>query len=328
TVCYTSGTTGNPKGVMATHASFAFSAKSHRAGLEAEDPVYISYLPLPHCYERNVVYSGMLAGGKIGFYSGDVMNILDDMQALKPTTFLGVPRIFNRMYERIEAATIHAPGLRGVVARLALRQKLDQLAAGGGVRHALWDRVVCNKIRDAFGGNLQVGASGSAPLDARVLDFMRVALAVPLREGYGSTESNAVATVSAEDENTAGHVGAPCPGVDIRLRDVPDMNYRATDRPCPRGEITIRGPHTFVGYYREPEKTRDAYDGEWLLTGDIGMIRPDGNLQIIDRRKNIVKLAQGEYVALEHLETVYSRHRLVESIFIHGDSLQASLVAV
>ncbi|KAJ2764816.1 medium-chain fatty acid-CoA ligase faa2, partial [Coemansia nantahalensis] len=306
TICYTSGTTGNPKGVMATHASYAYSAKAHRATVDFVDAVHLSYLPLAHCYERNVVYSGMLAGGSLGFYSGDFLSLLDDMQALRPTSLLGVPRVFNRIYERIAAATVHAPGLRGAVARLALRQKMAQLAAGGGVHHALWDRTVCRKIRAALGGRLELGASGSAPLDGHVLSFLRAALAVPLREGYGSTECNAAATVTVLEENTAGHVGAPCPGVDIRLRDVPDMGYRATDRPCPRGEITVRGPHTFVGYYRDPAQTRDAYEGDWLLTGDIGIIRPDGNLQIIDRRKNIVKLAQGEFVALEGLETVYS----------------------
>ncbi|KAJ1719378.1 medium-chain fatty acid-CoA ligase faa2, partial [Coemansia biformis] len=328
TICYTSGTTGQPKGVMATHASYAFSAKSNWLVMHLAEPVHMSFLPLAHCYERNGVYSGMLGGGRIGFYSGDVANIVGDMQALRPTGFLGVPRLYNRMYDRIAAATIYAPGLRGVLARTALRQKLERLEAGQGVHHALWDRIVCSKIRAVFGGRLEMAASGSAPLDGRVLNFLRVALAVTIREGYGTTECNALATASVLNENTSGHVGIPSPATDIRLRDVPEMNYRATDRPCPRGEILIRSASTFVGYYRDPEKTREAFDGEWLATGDIGQLNPDGNLQIIDRSKNIVKLAQGEYVAVEHLEAIYSRHRLVESIFVHADSLQSTLVAV
>ncbi|KAJ2839512.1 medium-chain fatty acid-CoA ligase faa2 [Coemansia sp. 'formosensis'] len=106
------------------------------------------------------------------------------------------------------------------------------------------------------------------------------------------------------------------------------MGYLATDTPCPRGEVLIRAKHVFKGYYKDPEKTQAAMEGEWLITGDIGQFEEDGNLKIIDRRKNILKLAQGEYVAVEHLETVYSRCPLIQNIFVHGDSLQSKLVAV
>ncbi|KAI9471484.1 medium-chain fatty acid-CoA ligase faa2 [Coemansia sp. RSA 989] len=328
TICYTSGTTGNPKGAMATHASYVFSAKAGNQAVPIKDPVYLSFLPLAHCFERNVLYVGLLAGGCVGFYSGDVLGIAEDAQALRPTTMIGVPRLFNRIYDRIAASTIYAPGISGAIARTAIRQKLERLEAGGGFKHALWDRVVCNKIRQFFGGNLQLLISGSAPIDGRVLNFLRVALAVTFIEGYGSTECNAAATVSIMEENQAGHVGVPYPGIDVRLRDVPEMNYLTTDKPYARGEILIRGGSVFIGYHKDEEKSKTAYDGDWLVTGDIGLFRPDGNLQIIDRRKNILKLAQGEYVAVEFLETIYGRHRLVQQIFVHGDSLQSSLVAI
>ncbi|KAJ2365060.1 medium-chain fatty acid-CoA ligase faa2 [Coemansia sp. RSA 2610] len=328
TICYTSGTTGSPKGAMATHESYVFAAKTGNLAVPIKDPVYLSFLPLAHCFERQVVYVGMLSGGQVGFYSGDVLNIADDAQALRPTTMIGVPRLFNRIYDRIAASTIYAPGLSGVIARKAISQKLERLQAGQGFTHPFWDRVVCNKIRQFFGGNLQLLISGSAPIDGKVLNFLRVALATTVIEGYASTECNAAATVSMMDENTAGHVGIPYPAVDVRLRDVPEMNYLTTDKPCARGEILVRGKNVFVGYYRDEEKSKAAYDGEWLITGDIGLIKSDGNLQIIDRRKNILKLSQGEYVAVENLETVYSRHKLVQNIFVHGDSLQSTLVAV
>ncbi|KAJ2609682.1 medium-chain fatty acid-CoA ligase faa2 [Coemansia sp. RSA 1365] len=328
TICYTSGTTGDPKGAMATHESYVYSAKTGSLAVPFKSPVYLSFLPLAHCFERNVVYVGMLLGGRIGFYSGDVLSISDDAQALRPTSMIGVPRLFNRIYDRIAAATIYAPGLGGVIARTAIRQKLERLNSNQGFQHPFWDRVVCNKIRQFFGGRLELLISGSAPIDGKVLNFLRVALATTIVEGYGSTEGNSAATVSAMDEHTADHIGIPYPAVDIRFRDVPEMNYLTTDLPCPRGELLIRGKNVFVGYYKDAEKTKAAFDGEWLVTGDIGQLKEDGNLQIIDRRKNILKLSQGEYVAVEHLETVYSRHKLIQNIFVHGDSLQSTLVAV
>ncbi|KAJ1814715.1 medium-chain fatty acid-CoA ligase faa2 [Coemansia sp. RSA 2598] len=328
TICYTSGTTGQPKGAMATHESYVFSSKSGSLAVPIGESVYLSFLPLAHCYERNNIYVGLVSGGCVGFYSGDVLAIAEDAQALRPTVMSGVPRLYNRIYDRIAAATIYAPGLSGVIARTAIRQKLERLENGQGHTHPFWDRVVCNKIRQFFGGNLKVMISGSAPIDAKVLNFMRVALAVTFVEGYASTECNAAATVSLMDENKAGHVGVPYPAMEVRLRDVPEMNYLATDKPCPRGEVLIRGKSVFIGYYKDHEKTKATFDGDWLITGDIGQFNPDGNLKIIDRRKNILKLAQGEYVAVEFLETVYSRCPLIQNVFVHGDSLQSSLVGV
>ncbi|KAJ2004823.1 medium-chain fatty acid-CoA ligase faa2 [Coemansia thaxteri] len=328
TICYTSGTTGKPKGVMSTHDSYAFAAMSSKHVVYASNPVYLSFLPMAHCFERIVIYVGLLEGGSVGFYSGNVLNIADDAQALRPTVMAGVPRLFNRIYDRIAAATIYAPGVSGAIARTGFKQKLQRLEAGQGVKHAFWDRVVCGKIRQFFGGRLELIISGSAPIDGKVLNFLRVALAATVVEGYASTECNAAATVTRMDETRAGHVGRPYVGVDIRLRDVPEMGYLVTDSPCPRGEILIRARHVFKGYYKEPDKTKAAMDGEWLITGDIGQFEEDGNLKVIDRRKNIFKLAQGEYVAAEYLETVYSRCPLIQNIFVYGDSLKSSLVAV
>ncbi|KAJ1989721.1 medium-chain fatty acid-CoA ligase faa2 [Coemansia sp. RSA 1358] len=328
TICYTSGTTGNPKGAMSTHESYVFSAKAANITVDISNPLALSFLPLAHCYERNVFYTGMLRCGRIGFYSGNVLNIADDAQVLQPTVIVGVPRLFNRIYDRIAAATIYAPGLSGVIARRAIEQKLQRLKNGHGFKHPFWDRVVCNKIRQFFGGRLELLISGSAPIDAKILSFLRVALGTAFVEGYGSTECNSAATVCPKDENRAGHVGIPYPGIDVRLRDVPEMNYLTTDKPCPRGEVMVHGKNIFGGYYKDEAKTKEALEGEWLITGDIGQFDSDGNLKIIDRRKNIFKLAQGEYVAVEFLETVYSHCPLVQNIFVHGDSLQSTLVSV
>jgi long-chain acyl-CoA synthetase len=155
-------------------------------------------------------------------------------------------------------------------------------------------------------------------------------------KGYGQTEGSAAATISHPgDVSTVGHVGGPTGVVEIALYDVPEMGYLQTDRlhrgmPCEgRGEICIRGPNVFKGYYKDPEKTRETVDDEgWLHSGDIGLWRLDGTLQIIDRKKNIFKLSQGEYVAPEKIENILIRSAFIAQCFVYGDSLQSSLVAI
>ena len=178
--------------------------------------------------------------------------------------------------------------------------------------------------------------SGSAPLAANVMTFFRILLGIPISEGYGQTEGSAIATLSHHDDYaSAGHVGGPCGGVEITLFDVPDMGYYHTDtehdgKPCQgRGEICVRGPSVFKGYYKDEAKTKETIDSEgWLHSGDVGIWRPDGNLQIVDRKKNLFKLAQGEYVAPEKIENIVTRSPLIAQCFVHGDSLQTSLVAI
>ncbi|KAJ1964545.1 medium-chain fatty acid-CoA ligase faa2 [Dipsacomyces acuminosporus] len=328
TICYTSGTTGNPKGAITTHDNYSFSAKSSYLMGSLRNVVYLSFLPLAHCFDRCMIYASLVSESSIGFFSGDTSKLLEDAQELKPTFMAGVPRLFNRMYDRIAAATIYAPGLTGVIARKAVSEKLSYLEQGQGNKHALWDRIIFNKVARIFGGRLSLIISGSAPLDAKVLSFLRISIGCNFIEGYGQTESCAASVVQRDGENTAGNIGSPLSGVQVRLRDVPEMNYYTTDKPCPRGEILLKGRAMFIGYYKDEEKTKEAFDDGWVVTGDIGQFNEDGNVKIIDRRKNIFKLAQGEYVAPEHLENVYGRHSLVEQVYVHGDSLKPDLVAV
>lgn len=198
--------------------------------------------------------------------------------------------------------------------------------------------------------------SGSAPLGEKVMTFFRCMLGVPVVEGvskelyysifffshgncfagYGQTEGAAAATLSHPDDiSTVGHVGGPTASVEIVLFDVPEMGYYHTDsshrgQPCEgRGEICIRGPSVFKGYYKDPEKTKETIDEEgWLHSGDIGLWRLNGALQIIDRKKNIFKLSQGEYVAPEKIENILMHSPFISQIFVYGDSLQRSLVAI
>ena len=180
--------------------------------------------------------------------------------------------------------------------------KTQNLLESGELKHGLFDRLLFNKIKKGLGfDHIRFLVSGSAPLSKNVMNFYRIMLGCPVVEGYGQTENAACCTVSdLDDMMTAGHVGPPNPAVEVCLVDVPEMGYLHTDtnhkgQPCQgRGEIWVRGPTVFKGYYKEPEKTRETIDEEgWLHSGDIGLWTIDGNLQIIDRKKNIFKLSQG-----------------------------------
>lgn len=171
--------------------------------------------------------------------------------------------------------------------------------------YGFYDRIVCNKFRAILGGNIRIMATGSAPISSDVLNFLKVAFCCPILEGYGQTESSAASTVTLPNDGTAGHVGGPIPCVKIRLRDLPDMGYTSRDVPHPRGEICFQGPSIFKGYFKNDEKNKEALVDGWLLSGDVGVILANGSIRVIDRAKNIFKLAQGEYIAPEKLENVY-----------------------
>jgi len=169
--------------------------------------------------------------------------------------------------------------------------------------------------------------TGSAPLSAQVKDFMRVVMGARMVEGYGLTETTAVSALVHIDDPTNFHVGMPSTSSELKLVDVPDMNYYSSTIP-PCGEICVRGPCIFKGYFKMPQQTADAIDRDgWFHTGDVGAWTSKGCLRIIDRKKNIFKLAQGEYVAAEKIEMVLARCPLVAQVFVYGDSLQSYLVA-
>jgi len=211
--------------------------------------------------------------------------------------------------------------------KTALSSKIDNLR-DGYMGHSFWDKLVFDKIKTALGGRVRLSVTGSAPLSADVLTFLRVALSCPVLEGYGQTETCAAATLTFVSDITAGHVGAPLSCCDLKLVDVPEMNY-TTDGEIPRGEICIRGANCTQGYFKNTEKTAELIDDEgWLHSGDIGEWTLQGRLKIIDRKKNIFKLSHGEYVAPEKLENIYVKSQYIEQIFVHGVSLKSRLVAI
>uniref|UniRef100_A0A672S595 Long-chain-fatty-acid--CoA ligase n=1 Tax=Sinocyclocheilus grahami TaxID=75366 RepID=A0A672S595_SINGR len=323
-VCFTSGTTGKPKGAMITHGNIASNTSSVIKILEGyfvirQEDVSISYLPLAHMFERMIQVSMFCHGARVGFYQGDISLLMDDIKTLKPTFFPVVPRLLNRIYDKV-SATHHS------FLHYAVRRKQAELSSGVVRNNSMWDRLIFNKIQASLGGNLRFILTASAPISPTVLSFLRATLGCLIFEGYGQTECTAGCTFSMPGDWSAGHVGAPLPCAMVKLTDIPDMNYCAKNG---EGEICIRGHSVFRGYLKDEERTGEALDADgWLHTGDVGQWLPNGTLRIVDRKKHIFKLSQGEYIAPEKIENVYTRCVPVLQVFVHGDSLQSYLIGV
>ena len=171
--------------------------------------------------------------------------------------------------------------------------------------------------------------TASAPMNPDTLMSLKVILGIHIHEVYGQTETCGPVTGTHQADRTRGHVGGSIPSCVVRLKDVPEMDYYSTDSPNPRGEICFKTSHPFSGYFKQPEKTAEAFDEDgFILSGDVGAIMPNGAIKIVDRVKNIFKLSQGEYIAPEKIENVYNQCELIAQIFCYGDSLQAYLVAI
>ena len=339
TICYTSGTTGLPKGAMISHHALLSEVEILTAcnfKLEYSD-VYLSFLPLAHSMERLIITVVLSHGFAAGFYSGSPARLIEDAQILKPTAICGVPRIFQRIYDAIYDKINKSDFLSKTLALQGISAKLDDYHKTGNVHNVFWDNLVFGKIRDILGGKVRFMLTGSAPMAPEVVAFIKIAFSTILIEGYGQTENCAGMLLSKANDNTCGHVGGPGFANEVKLVDVPELEYTSKDKnpetgdPEPRGEICIRGPVLFKGYLNDKENTAKTIDKDgWQHTGDIGVILTKrGNaIRIIDRVKNIFKLSQGEYLAPEKLENVLVKHHYIEQIWIYGDSLQNYLVAV
>ncbi|XP_059743972.1 long-chain-fatty-acid--CoA ligase 6 isoform X2 [Bos taurus] len=396
-VCFTSGTTGNPKGAMLTHGNVVADFSGFLKVTESQwaptcADVHISYLPLAHMFERMVQSVVYCHGGRVGFFQGDIRLLSDDMKALHPTIFPVVPRLLNRMYDKIFSQA-DTP-LKRWLLEFAAKRKQAEVRSGIIRNDSIWDELFFHKIQASLGGCVRMIVTGAAPASPTVLGFLRAALGCQVYEGYGQTECTAGCTFTTPGDWTSGHVGAPLPCNHIKLVDVEELNYWTSKG---EGEICVRGPNVFKGYLKDPERTKEALDDDgWLHTGDIGKWLPSfedsevlrlelseelwqeaqtdagvateeindshlnghcqwkwghgciqglsqrretnlftseiqrdtGTLKIIDRKKHIFKLAQGEYVAPEMIENIYIRSEPVAQVYVHGDSLKAFLVGI
>eukprot|EP01105_Mastigella_eilhardi_P009613 TRINITY_DN2261_c0_g1_i1.p1 TRINITY_DN2261_c0_g1~~TRINITY_DN2261_c0_g1_i1.p1 ORF type:complete len:690 (+),score=174.60 TRINITY_DN2261_c0_g1_i1:138-2207(+) len=330
-IMYTSGTTGNPKGVMLSNraclAGCIALPEKMPSQLFEQDLCYLSYLPQGHIYASAVELAAVRLGAHIGYYSGDIKTIVDDIKELKPTVFAGVPRVFQRIHDAVEDKILKSSIITRVIFHLAFHWKYFWLLLGSS--SPLADKLVFNKIKAQFGGKIIVIISAGAPLPVYIAKFLRVCVADLVLEGYGLTETSGMGMSTDEsDDMTYGHVGLPYCTNELKLVSVPEMGYLATDNP-PRGEICVRGPTCFDGYFQNPEQTAEVLDSDrWIHTGDIGTLTANGKLKVIDRAKNLFKLAQGEYVSPEELEDLIRRCPAVADAYVYGDSEKTYPVAI
>lgn len=331
---YTSGTTGDPKGVMISHENIVTSTVSCLQYISVTEYVYLSYLPIAHIYEKLIAMAIAFRGGKYAMFGGNVLELKTDLGLLKPTIFASVPRLYNKFFDKITEGIKKLTGLKKTIVNNGIKAKLEKFRATGVVKHKLYD-IPFASFRDILGGKVELMISGSAPISKEVQEMFTILMGAPLINGYGQTEGMGAEFLTASNERMVGVVGGPISSLEFKLLDIPDMEYSSLDKdetgkPSPRGEILVRGKPVFVGYYKQDEKYAETIDSDgWLHSGDIGKILPGNNcLMIIDRRKNVFKLSQGEYIAPDKLEQAYKNVKGVDDIFVYGDSLKACVVAI
>ncbi len=310
TILYTSGTTGNPKGVQLTHNNlFSNVEASSRVLPCSPTDSTMSFLPLSHVFQRMVDYFFFSKGVSIA-YAHSIETVAEDLRIVRPSVVVAVPRLYEKVYDKITAAS----GLKRKLIRWAsgvgdawAELKLAGREPGGwlAARYKLADALVFKKVRAAVGGNLRYFISGSAPLSPKLNRFF-YSIGLPILEGYGLTETSPVTNVNTFEDFRIGTVGKAVAGTEIKIAE--------------DGEILIRGPQVMKGYYNLPEATAAAIDPEgWFKTGDIGELDDDGFLRITDRKKDLIKTSGGKYVAPQPIENELKASEFVEQVVVIGD---------
>ena len=339
TINYTSGTTGYPKGVKLTHENIVIGTDvGELIGLNATpNDLYLSFLPYAHIMETLIITYAFNHGVPIGIYNGNAKLLVEDIQILKPTALCAVPKIFLRIYDAIKSKVNSLSNIKQKIFNQAIKIKMKDYMNTGLCKNILLDYLVFREVRKTLGGRLRFMLVGSAPIEGYILNFLRCALSVEIMEGYGQTEDVAGALLSNTCDPITGQLGGPGYWSEIKLVDQPELGYTSknvdpdTGKPRPSGELCVRGPTLFKGYFKDEEKTKETIDKDgWLHSGDIAMIIPEhGNcFKIVDRVKNIFKLQQGEYVSPEKIENIYSNCKYIEQIFVTGNSLKSYLVCI
>jgi long-chain acyl-CoA synthetase len=313
TLIYTSGTTGPPKGCMLTHRNLVTAAIRVVEGMNQPDDIVLLFLPLAHSYGRLAHQAATHRGATVALVA-DVARVPEALVTLRPTVLPAVPRVYEKVHANALGEIERAGGLRRRIGLWALRvgartSRARREGAHVGfvlaLQQRLADRLVFAKVRERLGGRLRVGVSGAAPLSTDVMEFFH-SLGVPVIEGYGLTETASSATVNEPGDFRIGTVGRPVEGAEVRLAD--------------DGEILIRSPSVFAGYYKDPDATAEALSEDgWFRTGDVGEIDEEGFLRITDRKKDLIITAGGKNIAPQNLENALKSSRFVSQALVVGD---------
>jgi len=312
-ILYTSGTTGLPKGVILTHKNFISNVK---ASLSVIDITYkdtvLSFLPLSHVLERMVVFSYLYTGASIAF-AESLDTLAENLLEIRPNVMVSVPRVFEKIYSKvIDNVLSSSPLKRKIfywavnVAKKCAERKLKKQPVPKALKlkMCIANKLVCSKILDKTGGRVRFFVSGGAPLAKDIAEFF-YSIGLLILEGYGLTETSPVVSANAFDNIKFGSVGKPIPGVEVKI---------AQD-----GEILVKGPNVMKGYYKKEEETREAFEGGWFHTGDIGYIDEDGFLVITDRKKDLIVTSGGKNIAPQPIENILKTSPYISNAVVIGD---------
>lgn len=314
TIIYTSGTTGNPKGVMLTHSNLVSNIKSASQVITLSDTdVLLSFLPLCHSFERMAGYYTAFASGSTIAYAESVESVRDNLAEVKPTIMTSVPRLFERIYNRVHRQVEEGPPMKRKIFNWALStgrkytvaKKHGFVSPALAIKHRLADKLVFHKLKTATGGRIRFFVSGGAALGREYGEFFE-AVGLQIIEGYGLTESSPVITANRLDDYKFGSVGKPIPGVEVKIAE--------------DGEILARGPNIMKGYWNNKHATEESIDNDkWLHTGDIGVFDAEGFLIITDRKKHMFVSSGGKNIYPQPIEGLFLQSKYIDQFVLIGD---------
>ncbi|MEJ2133792.1 MAG: long-chain fatty acid--CoA ligase [Desulfofustis sp.] len=315
TLIYTSGTTGRPKGVILTHYNVMCNVTQglRQVGGWIKDETFLSFLPLSHILERTCGYYACLMCGKHIAFAEDVKKVVENMDEIKPTFMISVPRLFEKIYSRIHESVHQMSPLRKALFHQAVKvgreyvnlKYIDKKPVGLlGLKYQLFDRLVFRKIRKRFGGRLRGMVCGGAPLDKTINEFMW-AIGIPVYNGYGLTETSPVVTATSQDQVRFDAVGKKVEKTELKLAD--------------DGELLVKGPQVMKSYFKNEKATEEVFEDGWFKTGDIAHIDDEGFVYIVDRKKEIIVTAGGKNIAPQPIENELKLDKFISQAIVFGD---------